>query len=280
MRIEGVTLRGTRVVDATIVTDDLAIWIDANDPASYSGTGTTITDLSGNNRTQDLSNAAAYTDLDGVKCWDVGSAYYIEAATVGPTLPTTGFTYIAWARMKDSSADYRTLFRTSPDDHPLLIEIGNDNLGVWDNNNAPNWESTTPPYDVADLADVWVQWAVSGNSSGQTFYINGQAVGTTANTSVGNAHDRVGSNAAGQYFGYLANMFLYTRELTQEQIQQNYQALRDRFENPPGLKINQDAFNYTGSGSTGAVLHLLARLRIAMLLWANLISTAPVSMLT
>jgi hypothetical protein len=256
MRIEGITLRGTRVVDATIITQNLAIWIDANNPSSYSGSGTTITDLSGNNYTQNLSNADAYTDLNGVKCWNVSSAYYIQADSVGPTLPTTGFTYIAWARMKSSSADYRTLFRTNPDDHPLLIETGNDNLGMWDNNNTPNWNPSDPAYDVANLADVWVQWAVSGDSSGQIFYINGQEVGTTTNTAAGNAHDKVGSNAAGQYFGYLANMFLYTSKLTKEQIQQNYQALRDRFENPPGLKIDQDAFNYTGSGSdwSGATL--------------------------
>lgn len=224
-----------------VVVPDPVLWIDANDPASYPGSGTTITDLSGNGHTQNLSNAAAYTVLSGVKCWNVSSAYYIQAASIGPTLPTTGFTYIAWARMKSSSADYRTLFRTSPDDHPLLINIGTDDLGVWDNNTAPNWESTTPPYDVADLADVWVQWAVSGDSSGQTFYINGQAVGTTTFTAAGNSHDKIGSNGGGQYFGYLANGFLYNTRLSQAQIQQVYEDIRTRMYN---------VVSFTSTGTT------------------------------
>ena len=35
------------------------------------------------------------------------------AASATPVLPTTGFTYIAWARMKSSTADFRTLYRTN-----------------------------------------------------------------------------------------------------------------------------------------------------------------------
>ena len=223
MIIQGVTLNGTRVVDASIITDNLAIWIDANNASSYSGTGTAITDLSGNGRTQNLSNAAAYTVLDGVKCWDCSSTYNIRAASVGPTLPTTGFTYIAWARMNASTITWRTLFRSSPDDHPILIQLGNNRLGMYDNNT--NTFSPSGYDNVSALANVWVQWAVTGDSSGQTFYINGQQVGTTVRTVAGNAHDYTGQ-IPGQPFGYVANMFLYTRKLPLEQIQQNYGALK------------------------------------------------------
>lgn len=226
MIIQGVTLNGVRVADASIITQNLAIWIDANNTSSYSGTGTTITDLSGNGRTQNLSNAAAYTVLSGVKCWDCTSTYNIRAASATPTLPTTGFTYIAWARMIASTAGWRTLYRSSPNDHPLLIEFGTNRLGMYDNNTNAFYPSGYN--DVSALANVWVQWAVTGNSSGQTFYINGQQVGTTVQTAAGNAHDYTGQ-IPGQPFGYVANMFLYTSILTQEQIQQNYSALRGVF---------------------------------------------------
>ena len=46
------------------------IYIDANNSSSYPGTGTNITDLSGNGRTQVLASAAQYTVLNGVKCFD------------------------------------------------------------------------------------------------------------------------------------------------------------------------------------------------------------------
>jgi hypothetical protein len=71
---------------------------------------------------------------------------------------------------------------------------------------------------------------VTGTNTAQTFYINGQPVGTTAYGAGGNAHNTWGSWATGtQPFGYVANMFLYSTILTAEQIQQNYYALRDRF---------------------------------------------------
>jgi hypothetical protein len=229
MIIQGVTLRGTRVVDASIITQNLAIWIDADNAASYPGSGTAITDLSGNGRTQNLVNASQYTVLNGVKCFDCTSTNAISAATIGPVLPTSGFTYIAWARMIASTAFYRTLFRTSIADHPLLINTGTNALGMWDNNGT-NFNSAG--YDAASLANVWTQWAVTGDSSGQTFYINGQQVGTTVQTAVGNSHNITGSDtspAGQQPFGYVANMFLYTSKLTQEQIQQNYYGLKGVF---------------------------------------------------
>lgn len=226
MIIQGVTLNGTRVVDAGVITQNLAIWIDANNASSYSGTGTTITDLSGNSRTQNLSNAAAYTVLSGVKCFDCTNTYNIRAASASPTLPTSGFTYITWARMISSTSAWRTLFRGSPNDHAIVIEQGSNRLGMYDNT-----LSTFYPCgynDVSSLANVWVQWCVTGNSSGQTFYINGQQVGTTTQTAAGNSHDYTGQIPS-QPFGYVGNMVLYTSILTQEQIQQNYYYYKGSF---------------------------------------------------
>jgi hypothetical protein len=228
MIIQGVTLDGTRVVDGSVITQNLAIWIDADNASSYPGTGTAITDLSGNARTQNLVSASQYTTLSGIKCFDCTSTNAISAASIGPTLPTSGFTYIAWARMISSTATYRTLFRTSTSDHPILINAGTNILGMWDNNGT-NFNSTG--YNVASLANVWTQWAVTGDSSGQTFYINGQQVGTTTQSAAGNNHNITGADASPgtQMFGYIANMFLYTTKLTQEQIQQNYYGLKGRF---------------------------------------------------
>lgn len=229
MIIQGVTLRGTRVVDASIITQNLAIWIDADNAASYPGSGTTITDLSGNGRTQNLNNAAAYTVLSGVKCFDCSGTYIIQADSAGPTLPTTGFTYIAWSRMIASTATWRTLFRTTPTDHPILIESSSNRLGMYDNGTDTFYPSGYN--NVSPLANVWAQWAVTGDSTGQTFYINGQQVGTTVQSTAGNQHFYTGGVGSSntQPFGYVANMFLYTAKLTLEQIQQNYYGLRGRY---------------------------------------------------
>ena len=254
MIIQGVSLNGVRVVDASILTQNLAIWIDANNSSSYSGTGTSITDLSGNGRTQTLDSATQYFMLNGVKCFDCNSNA-ITAASVGPTLPTSGFTYIAWTRMKSSSATWRTLYRSSPNDHAILIETGSNRLGMYDNTAGAFYPSGYN--DVSSLADVWVQWTVTGNSSGQTFYINGQQVGTTAQTAAGNSHWYFGGIGNTQNFGYVANMQLYTTILTQEQILQNYYNQLPKFATPSSVTSNlvlwydpSNSVSYPGSGST------------------------------
>lgn len=226
MIIQGVTLNGMRVVDGTLTTQNLGIWIDANNASSYGGTGTSITDLSGNGRTQTLGSASQYTVLSGVKCFDCNSNS-ITASSVGPTLPTTGFTYIAWARMKSSNATWRTLYRHSPNDHAIVIESGTNRLGMYDNVASAFYPSGYN--DVSSLANVWTQWVVTGDSSGQTFYINGEQVGTTVQTAAGNGNWYTGGIGNTQNFGYVANMFLYTAKLTLEQIQQNYQNQRGTF---------------------------------------------------
>ncbi len=254
MIIQGVALENIRVVDASIITQDLAIWIDANNSSSYSGTGTSITDLSGNSRTQNLQAAAQYTMLNGVKCFDCSTnTYYITAASAVPVLPTTGFTYIAWARMNSSTSTWRTLFRSNPSDHALLIEIGTNRLGMYDNQTNAFYPSGYN--DVSSLANVWVQWAVTGDSSGQTFYINGQQVGTTVKTAAGNSHWYTGLQD--QPFGYIANMELYTTILTQEQIQQNYYNQLSKFTTPEIVTSNlvlwydpSNSVSYPGSGNT------------------------------
>jgi len=225
MIIQGVTLNGVRAVDASVITQNLAIYIDANQTASYPGTGTTITDLSGNGRTQNLGSASQYTTLSGVKCFDCNSNS-ITAASIGPVLPTTGFTYIAWARMKSSSADWRTLYRSSPNDHAIIVETGSDRLGMYDNTASSFFPAG---YNVTSLANVWVQWSVTGDSSGQTFYINGTQVGTTTQTAAGNSHWYIGGIGNTQNFGYIANMALYTTKLTQEQILQGYYYYKGTF---------------------------------------------------
>ena len=203
------------------VTQTPVLNIDANNSSSYNGTGTVVADLSGNGYTQNLSSASAYTVLSGVKCFDFSGTYVMRAASAVPTLPTTGFTYIAWARMISSSAGWRTLFRTSPADHPLIIELGSNTLGMYDNTTNAFYSTG---YNVSSFANISVQWAVTGDSSGQTFYINGVKVGTTVQTGAGNSHDWTGgvSTPNGQSFGYIANMQLYTSILPQQVIQQLY----------------------------------------------------------
>lgn len=255
MIIQGVTLNGTRVVDASVITDNLVIWLDANNASSYPGTGTTVNDLSGNGYTNTLTGAT-YTVLSGVKCFDctTGNDRVVVNGT-GPTLPTSGYTYITWARLEPGNpSSFRTLLYTnSPKYTPITIPDGTNTLGYWDT------AFRSSGYDLASSVGVWVQYAVVGDNSSQTFYINGSQAGSSiAYGAGGTTHWGWGGNdTVLQPWGYVANMFLYTSKLTQEEIQQNYYNQLDTFQLPDIVTSNlvlwydpSFATSYPGTGTT------------------------------
>ncbi len=254
------------IIPFALVTNGLLIQLDAYNSLSYPGTGTSVTDVTGG-FTHTLTDSATYLSLYGVKTFDctTGSKRIIVNGT-GPTLPTTGYTYVIWARVIPSSAGYRTLLRCTPNDHPLLIETGNDNLGFWDNDTNVFRDSG---YDITGIEDLWVQYTVVGDSSSSVFYINGGQVGTTVAAGAGgNAHWILGG-LGGQSFGYVANMFYYNRKLNASEVLQNYTFLSPRFPNitTTNLLVNVQAGNlssYPGSGAT----------------WTNLVSAATTYTIT
>ena len=255
MIIQGVTLNSVRVVDATAPTNGLVLYLDANQSSSYSGSGTTVNDLSGNGYTHSLTGAT-YTVLNGVKCFDcsTGTNRVVVNAT-GPLLPTTGYTYITWARLlAGDPSSFRTLIYTnSPRYTPITIPNNSNTLGYWDT------EFRTSNYDLASSVGVWVQYAVVGTNSSQTFYLNGSQVGSSiAYGAGGTTHWGWGANhTIGQPWGQVANLKMYNVQLTEEQIRQNYYNQLPNFTVPnivtSGLILWYDpgiSTSYPGTGST------------------------------
>ncbi len=234
-----------------IYTGSMSIWIDANDPASFSGGS--ISDLSGNGYTHSLGNGATSSSIFGFKSFDCSAGeQWISSNITGPTLSSNGYTYVSWARIIPSSSSYRTLFRTDPQDHPLLINVGTDTLGVFDNGSNAFYSSG---YSITSIEEKWVQWSVSGDSSGSEFYINDTLVGTSSVSAVGNRHKWIGNITGGQPFGYIGNTMLYNKKLTQDQIKQNYDALKNVYKNGDfvidNLKLYFNPASYLSYPSSG-----------------------------
>ena len=184
MIIQGVTLRGTRVVDASFITNGLIIYLDADKVSSYSGTGTTVNDLSGNGYTHTLSNSNLYTMLNGIRCFNCSAVGQVITANSGSIQIPANFTYISWVRVRASTAGYRTLLRSNgTGGHAIIVNTGTNILGMWDNL-PDNTEFNSSGYDMAAYGDVWAQFATVGDASGQTFYINGRQVGSGVAKSV------------------------------------------------------------------------------------------------
>ena len=175
----------------------------------------------------------------------------------GPTLSTSGYTYVVWARLGSDNSSFRTLLYTKSDRYtPITIPDSThpdaNKLGYWDTN------SRSSGYDISSLVGVWVQYSVVGDNSSQTFYINDYQVGSSISYGAGGTlHDGLGNNlGASQSFGHVGNMMLYNKKLTQAQIKQNYDALKHVY--TPGfvttdllllLDANETS-SYPGSGTT------------------------------
>jgi len=213
-----------------IVTDGLVLALDAGNTKSYPGSGTTWTDLSGNGYNHTLT-LASLTSIDGVSCFDVSSSGRVLDSGTTFTFGSS-HTMIAWARpLADSEVStWRTLWRTSPNDHPLLIQDTTNLIGYYDNGGA-NFVSYGLNAGTLGIENKWTMFTLVASAGSTTCYINNlSASGTVAYTTSGNNHDSFGNtNSGSQPFGYVSVAQIYNRALTASEIQQNFSALRGRF---------------------------------------------------
>jgi hypothetical protein len=231
--------------------EGLVIKLDANNASSYSGSGTAVFNLQSNLYNHTLTGAT-FTELNGIKCFDcTTSTNRIVVNGTGPTLPTTGYTYITWARLKSSNSSFRTLLYTaSPKYTPITVPENTDTLGYWDT------DFRSSGYNLTALEETWVQYSVVGDNSSQTFYINGAQVGSTiAYGAAGTTHWGWGNNdIVPQSWGHVANMYYYNRKLSLSEIAEQYNTLSPTFSNyvTSNLVLYFDPSNpssYSGSGT-------------------------------
>jgi hypothetical protein len=237
-----------------IYTGSMSIWIDANDPASFSGGS--LTDLSGNNYTHTLTSGATSSTIFGFKSFDctTGSKRIVVDGT-GPTLPITGYTYVIWARAINDSSSFRTLLYTkSPRYTPITIPSETNTLGYWDT------AFRSSGYGLTPSIDSWIQYSVVGDNSSQTFYINDYQVGSSISYgSGGTLHDGLGNNlGTSQSFGHVGNMMLYNKKLALDEIKQNYDALKHVYKNADfvidNLKLYFNPASYLSYPSSGTTV--------------------------
>jgi hypothetical protein len=190
------------------------------------GTGTTVYDITGGYNHTLIG--ATYTVLNGIKCFDCTTGNNrVNYNATGPTLPTTGYTYITWAKLEPGNpSSFRTLLYTnSPKYTPITVPNGTNTLGYWDS------AFRSSGYDLSGETSVWVQYAVVGTNSSQRFYINGSQVGSPiAFGAGGTTHWGWGNNdVVAQPWGHVANMYFYNRQLSLSEITQQYNYLAPRF---------------------------------------------------
>jgi hypothetical protein len=219
----------------SIVQQGIILNLDAGNPFSYAGAGTTWFDVSGNSYNGTLIGSPSYTSNNN------GGIIFDSNAKYG-TLPTSGLAFgtgqfaievwvystaavtnnVIYASQSSNVAGFVALFYPSG----LGFSLTDFNsVGV----------RTTTTHQTAVSQNTWYHVVGIRKASNQYIvYVNGVASTTnaTATTSLTTAAPQIASNPAttGERFtGTIASLRLYNRSLSADEVLQNYNATKGRF---------------------------------------------------
>jgi len=212
------------------VTENLQFYVDAGLPESYSGTGTTWYDISGNSRNLLTMNGLSYSSNNGGYIIFDGSH---QAVSNSYTINfSNGFTVESVAKF--SGSEYEGLFKfNGGGDYINLQAQGGTNVR-WevDSGQAFTSSNTLSPNTWYHFTCVYE--GDSNNTSGTArIYING-----VENNSTSLSANRVGQNQTSDFIlgsqdgnltGNIALSRMYNKVLTPMEVLQNFNATKNRF---------------------------------------------------
>lgn len=232
----------------------LVLYLDAANPRSYSGTGTTWTDLIDQANNGTLINGVGFNSINGGSLTFNGSNQRVSTNFK----PSGARSYFIWVK-------YNTI-NSLPNGFSLTgtQQVNAYNyLGIYNGGYFYYYAGTTGNQLSSVLlnANTWYQQGFVLNADGsRTLYLNGLAVGSEAGGVGGTATSEFSIGCVNQNHwvnGSIPVVTQYNRALTSSEVLQNYNATRDRFATPAevkaGLILDLDAGNtssYSGSGTT------------------------------
>jgi uncharacterized protein (TIGR02145 family) len=233
-----------------IITSGLVLHLDAGNTSSYPGSGTTWTDLSGNNNHGTLINGPTYSSTNSGSIVLDGSNDYIDfgnSASLRAIGGTTNITVSGWAYytayggggqsysvITVKGAPWTWLLENYLDTFRFRIVAGGADVSVGD-------VST-------HQLNVWYNVVGTYDGSNMRLYINGvlkNTVPQTGTLATNSETAKIGTWQGTDYnlTGRVSNVSIYNRVLTAAEVLENYNALRPRFgdvTNPTTGKIWMD----------------------------------------
>lgn len=220
------------------ITDGLVLYLDAMVPASYPGTGTTWTDLSGYGNNGTLFNSPTYSNAAGGFFTFNGSNSFVSVPNSASLNPgSSNWTVSIWFNAT-SAALAGTYGGPILYNKENLYEgsVGGSVVEIaWQPSWA--WYGTTPTLS----AGVWYHTVHTYDGSTQRIYLNGVQTWSQPMTGVigSNTNDLgigcrglsggAGAGASAFFAGSVSMFSMYNRALTATEIQQNFNAQRGRF---------------------------------------------------
>ena len=224
-----------------IVRSGLVLALDAADKNSYSGTGTTWTDVSGNNNTGTLTNGPTFNQANGGVIVFDGTDDYVNVANASSLNPSNGISVSVWVKFTSTINNTRQ----------MMVEKHTTNSSGWwfaGENNKIVWlvMGTSGGEKMIDLTNNTsiisgtiynIVGTYDGTSSTLKLYVNGRDDGGTiagggsglSSSSnpliIGKQHNWGNGPSSITMF----NTSLYNRALSADEVLQNYNATKSRF---------------------------------------------------
>jgi len=224
-----------------IITDGLVLNLDASNVLSYPGTGTEWFDLTSNNNDGVLVNGPTYlTDNGGVMSFDGVNDRFISNNNLGIVGNTKRTVEIWFKPSSDIGRQTLVSMGNANSDKTFQIEYngyaGGPNNVYFAGWNNDRYTLTTLPLNTWSYITVTYGGGIVRNSDGVKIYYNG-----VPQTLSGSGSRVLNTTDSKYYVGYdgiltrqhfngnISNVRIYDDELTESQIQQNYNALKSRF---------------------------------------------------
>ena len=210
-----------------IVENGLVLCLDAGNRKSYSGSGTVWNDISGNGRTATINGSPVFEN----GYFDItGDTTYISMPNSGLVPRTNDFTYSCWINF-DAFDSNDTIFENgSWTDTLLFRHQSNNGIRVYAEGvlrGTFSWVAT---------AGVWYNIVFKRESDTASCFINNVSTGTPFAMSVDinlanqNLWLMRSQHTTNQFTnGKIATFSIYNRALSNNEIQQNFNATRGRF---------------------------------------------------
>ena len=228
-------------IGPNIVTDGLVLSLDFASHKTYPGSGTTAYDLSGGECNLTFNNSPSFNNSNnGVLQFD-GSDEYLEATTNVPILGGNPRTMMAMFNATTSTYGCMFGFGKNPDG----IGGSSKSFELWNYHSASGLRvhvtggnfNPGSNFVLANNEDKWLMASLHYSNNTITFKMidNGTVYSGThsrtldTQTNCIRINKSAYGNEAGGMIGKFAAFYTYNRDLSEEEVLQNYNATKSRF---------------------------------------------------
>ena len=206
--------------------------LDAGINSSYSGIGTTWTDLSGSGNNGTLLNGVTFVNSNsGSLNFNGINSYVAVASTAALNFSTNGnFTISVWINPATIASSWRRGIIMQESYLTSGYRFGINGSGApmfWTDQSGGTLSFSSSQTLVANQ---WAQVVATYNNQQAYIYVNGIQKGSSTGTYIaGSSNVCIGCNVSEPYSGLLSNVRFYSRALTASEVQQSFNDLRGRY---------------------------------------------------